>query len=234
MSYSNGPRIVADGLVLCLDASNSKSYPGSGSVWYDLSGRDNNGTIYSVPFVESNVNYFNFTLNANPCRIDVAHSSDFNYDYNNWTYSMWTQIDFDDNGPYTQFFIKGNDSGDRRPGIWFLAGATDRFHVTWNAAGYGQNVYNTPAETTLPLNTWHNFVFVARTDNTLSVYKNGVFNSQMFITDRPTNTGPIHIGRYSYRCPAMKMCQFACYNRGLSDNEIQQNYNALKGRFGLS
>jgi hypothetical protein len=38
MSYANGPRIVTDGLVCCLDAANRKSYPGSGTTWYDLSG----------------------------------------------------------------------------------------------------------------------------------------------------------------------------------------------------
>ena len=41
MSNLYGPRIVTDGLVLHLDAGNRKSYPGSGSTWYDLSGQDN-------------------------------------------------------------------------------------------------------------------------------------------------------------------------------------------------
>jgi hypothetical protein len=35
--YANGPKIVTDGLVLCLDAANSKSYPGTGTAWNDLS-----------------------------------------------------------------------------------------------------------------------------------------------------------------------------------------------------
>ena len=43
MSYSNGPRIATDGLVLCLDAGNSKSYSGSGTTWNDLSGNGKNG-----------------------------------------------------------------------------------------------------------------------------------------------------------------------------------------------
>ena len=37
MAGSNGPKIVRDGLILCLDAADRKSYPGSGTVWYDLS-----------------------------------------------------------------------------------------------------------------------------------------------------------------------------------------------------
>lgn len=38
-----GPRIVTDGLVLLLDTGNSKSYPGSGNIWYDLSGNEFHG-----------------------------------------------------------------------------------------------------------------------------------------------------------------------------------------------
>ena len=40
-----GGRIVTDGLVLMLDAGNDKSYPGTGTTWYDLSGNGNSGTL---------------------------------------------------------------------------------------------------------------------------------------------------------------------------------------------
>ena len=54
--YSNGqvgwhsgvaaaPTIVTNGLILNLDASNTSSYPGTGTVWTDLSGQNNNGTL---------------------------------------------------------------------------------------------------------------------------------------------------------------------------------------------
>ena len=45
MGTSYNPHIVSDGLVLCLDAANPRSYPGSGTSWYDLSGNGNNGTL---------------------------------------------------------------------------------------------------------------------------------------------------------------------------------------------
>jgi hypothetical protein len=38
MGIAYNPRTITDGLVLCLDAANSKSYPGSGTTWTDLSG----------------------------------------------------------------------------------------------------------------------------------------------------------------------------------------------------
>ena len=45
MALAHSPSTVMNGLVLCLDAANSKSYPGSGDTWFDLSGRGNNGTL---------------------------------------------------------------------------------------------------------------------------------------------------------------------------------------------
>jgi hypothetical protein len=49
MASIGGPNIVTDGLVLALDAANTKSYPGSGTVWKDLSGNGNNGTLINGP-----------------------------------------------------------------------------------------------------------------------------------------------------------------------------------------
>jgi len=45
MGAAAGPDIVEDGLVLCLDAANPKSYPGSGNTWTDLRGNGNDGTL---------------------------------------------------------------------------------------------------------------------------------------------------------------------------------------------
>ena len=51
MSLSHGPKIVSDGLILHLDAASVKSYPATGSTWFDLSGNGNNGVITgSVPY----------------------------------------------------------------------------------------------------------------------------------------------------------------------------------------
>ena len=45
MSLSHSPKIVTNGLVLCLDAADQKSYPGTGTTWFDRSGNGNNGTL---------------------------------------------------------------------------------------------------------------------------------------------------------------------------------------------
>ena len=53
MATNYNPSIVTDGLVLCFDAANPKSYPGSGTTWYDLSGNDNHGTLLNEPSFSS-------------------------------------------------------------------------------------------------------------------------------------------------------------------------------------
>jgi hypothetical protein len=61
MGVYAGPDIVENGLVLALDAGNTKSYPGSGSTWTDLSGNGNNCTIDASGFTYNASGYFSMT-----------------------------------------------------------------------------------------------------------------------------------------------------------------------------
>jgi len=61
MSTRYNPSIVRDGLVLYFDAANTKSYPGSGTTWYDLSGNERHGTLINEPTFQShNLGCFQF------------------------------------------------------------------------------------------------------------------------------------------------------------------------------
>ena len=51
MGISYNPRTITDGLVLCLDAANTKSYPGSGTTWADLSGNGVCGNFTKFPYL---------------------------------------------------------------------------------------------------------------------------------------------------------------------------------------
>jgi hypothetical protein len=53
MSVIGGPDIITDGLVLYLDAANTKSYIGSGTTWKDLSRNSNDGTLTNGPTFDS-------------------------------------------------------------------------------------------------------------------------------------------------------------------------------------
>ena len=53
MSLFHNPNMVTNGLVLCLDAGNTKSYPNTGTTWTDLSGNSNTGTLTNGPTFNS-------------------------------------------------------------------------------------------------------------------------------------------------------------------------------------
>ena len=59
MAFSHSPKIVTDGLVVCLDAGDKNSYPGSGATWSDVSGNGNDFTLYNSPTHNSD-GYFTF------------------------------------------------------------------------------------------------------------------------------------------------------------------------------
>ena len=52
MAASSGPDIVDDGLIFCVDAKNTKSYPGSGTTWSTLAG-STDGTLTNSPTFNS-------------------------------------------------------------------------------------------------------------------------------------------------------------------------------------
>ncbi len=53
MSFVHSPKIVTDGLVLALDAGNTKSYTSGSTTWFDKSGNANNGTLTNGPTFSS-------------------------------------------------------------------------------------------------------------------------------------------------------------------------------------
>jgi hypothetical protein len=75
MSIARGPRIAKDGLVLCLDAADKNSYPGSGTSFYDISGIDNNGTNVNSPtFSTSNGGEFSYNGSNQYVRVPYTAS----------------------------------------------------------------------------------------------------------------------------------------------------------------
>jgi hypothetical protein len=61
MGFYRGANVVTSGLVLALDAANSKSYPGSGTTWSDISGNNITGSLINSPtFNTSNGGNFGF------------------------------------------------------------------------------------------------------------------------------------------------------------------------------
>lgn len=227
MGLAHSPSIVTNGLVLCLDAANRKSYPGSGTAWTDLSGNNNTGTLTNGPTfsgtnrgaivfdgVDDYVDFFAPNLGS------IA------------TVELWCKI--------------GSVSGKLLFG-WYQYSVYCNNSLGFNTAN--GDVYGISSATITSLgllNNWKHYIFEMRTDVSYTNNKIYINASPQTLTQqsgtevdasRSFNSGNGKIAlwnfvNYSFNMP-MDCSNFKVYNRALSANEVLQNYNALKGRFGL-
>ena len=243
--------IVTSGLVLCLDAGNRKSYPGIGTAWTDLSGRGNTGTL-------TNMDGTNFN-SANGGSLVFDGTNEFvntNYSVNNLndaTISCWMRTSVTQKSGF--FGFRTNAS----PGVGFdwvqfqfyITGDTDATS-TGNYLKYEE--FSGQISRSLFLNTtsittgnWINIVATSSSTKSV-VYFNGSQVAENTNATQPsrnagatlkiggtgdwTSTQPLQMlnGYYFNGNIAIGLV----YNRALTATEIAQNYNALKGRYGLS
>jgi hypothetical protein len=234
MSYANGPRIVTDGLVLHLDAANRKSYPGSGTSWNDLSGNGNNGTLVNgVGYNSGNLGSLVFDGVNDYVRILNPYK-----DYTNQiTVEWWTKRN--GNLPLGSGWGLSQEGADQPSNTFFLMHANNNtdmiFYVRDILANSWRNLTIGTVDTT-PC-----YMVGTITSSAINVYKNGVLtNTGTGLSGNMStySTPVIHLGkdsRYSSgRFYNGSIYNAKIYNRALTAAEIQQNYNALKGRYGLS
>ena len=161
MATNYNPRIVTDGLVLALDAGNTKSYPGSGSTWTDLSGNGNNGTLAGgVGYSSSNGGSLTFDGSN-----DYVYRTSTNFDFGtgDFTVSGWF---------YMESSGSNNCVWDLRTDGPFSNNNNFLLRTTGNT-NYELRFANSSIRTfTASSNTWNNIVF-SRIGSTLSTYVNG-------------------------------------------------------------
>ena len=208
--------VIQDGIVLNLDAGASTSYPGSGTTWTDLSGNGNNGTLTNGPTFSSadggsivfdgSNNYATITNNSLPT--------------GNYTINCWVKTP--SVIPVTQYDMIISTSQI----FWYLGIYSDKFTIDNNDGVFRFG-------STLSASTWYN-VTVTRSGSTDTAYINGV--SQGTNTNSAALSGNWEIGRYAYS-PShywnSNIALVSIYNKALSTQEVQQNFNLLKGRYGL-
>jgi len=226
VAYYGG--IVKDGLVLDLDAAKKESYPGSGTRWNDISGLQNNGTLINGPTFDSN-NGGSIMFDGVDDYVQTVTGSIT--DNSSFTLSCWFKITTLNNN-YRPLVDSGN-LGLGTSGYTLSIDNTNRLFVAVNAGYVG-------ITTTLNPNTWYHAVGVASAGSpyNLSVYVNGVLGTpyaSASTNSLTNNVSYVKMGtnsNNSLRFPG-SIALTQIYNRVLSSAEITQNYNALKGRYGL-
>jgi hypothetical protein len=219
MAVYGGPDIVTSGLVLHLDAGNTKSYPGTGNTWYDLSENNRNGTINGSPAFTNG--YFDITGDATYVSIPnsglVPRTNDF-------TYSCW--INFDSVDGLDTIFENGSWTD-----TLLFRYQTNAFNVYSEGALRGSFAW------TAALNTWVNIVFKRESGVCSAFVNNNVigstFSMNIDINLANSNLWLMRSQHITGQYTNGKISIFSIYSKALSNTDIQQNYNALKGRYNL-
>lgn len=231
MGVNYNPKIVTDGLQLYLDAANSKSYPGTGTTWHDLSSLGGNAIAYNSPTYNIN-GYFNSDGTNDYFRITRNDLNGGSFSYGEITCELWYMpSESGDTSPTSNNIITVERSfeisvGNNENGYHSLRYASN----PW--AWYGPN-------NVLKTSKWNMIVFVHKTSGRW-LYVNGI---QVFYSSNSGNiaagdsTYPYLtlMGRYSGTTSTAEgnISSVKLYNRGLSINEIKQNFNATRSRYGV-
>lgn len=233
MAIGYNPFVASTGLVLYLDAGNIKSYLGSGSTWNDLSGNNNTATMYgSVPFTTDTTQCFDFATATGAA--SASSSLGFTFGSNmiqqtgDFTLSCWIKNPNTSAGQVGLFSNAGSADGYRfgvgLNGIYFLIGPT----YTEGGISFSSS---------LSSSLWYNVVAVySRTTASVLLYLNGVFQNSASIPASQTAFSNATPGIVRSPCCGIytgKLAIFSAYNTGLSASSIAQNFNALRGRFGI-
>jgi hypothetical protein len=228
-------RIIRDGLTVYLDSMNINSYPGSGTVWYDLSYNGNNGTMVNMNSpsasntsgFDTNTKYMMFDRHVGTSNTDVnnyisitnSDSLDQCLCQNGMTIEMW----YRETSYYTSVLSKWDGSWEfyYNPTLYF------------RTQGTGSNDWNTTLSNSS--GTWRQHVFT-HDGRTRRYYINGVQSGENFNQISGQNTSNVvSIGAYYngyYACYGA-LPIYRLYNRVLHPYEIAVNFQANRGRFGL-
>jgi hypothetical protein len=245
-SYPFRP-IVHSGLILSLDAENTKSYSGSGLDWYDLTSNNNNGVLTNSPTFEFN-GVASFIFDGVNDYVEFGDILDLGT--NSLTINLWLNLNSKTIGDI--FLSKAFDNvGDYRYAVgidYYGSGGLNAFMI--GNTGIATDVY--PVGTTdVPLNTWFMCTFVFDRNSDIKIYYNGVLETLTFpqggdatisqwIGQDFQSNNPFRIGCYTagdnitpnyFMNGKMSISQI--YNRALTPKEVLQNYNALKHRFDI-
>lgn len=232
MSVFAGPNTTKSGVVLHLDAANTKSYPGSGTTWYDISGNGNNATLTNGPVYDS-TNQGSFTFDSANDTAIVASSASIPVGAAARTVSVWfyTNTTTWANDVNTLFFYGAGSNG-QAFGIDMSTFPAMEF-FTWGGTGRDLTF-----NTTFSQVGWKNIQITYNGATSVLIYENGSLTQTLTLSSATsTPSSSMYIGSIN---PSLisgyydgKVPQVLVYNRSLSAAEVQQNFQALRGRYGI-
>lgn len=235
MSTAHGPNVVTEGLVFLVDAGNHKSYPGSGTSWIDLI-EDDVGTLTNVTVSDG---IFNF--NGSTSRVPFSASGEvIATAFDGGGCSMaWIRVESDGENSFGRVYDNGIAS--KLNHTIFVTGESGSVVNLGFAHGFSSAFGRWESVGAITLNEWthvavnYSSISIA---NDATMYVNGVSVS---VSETQAPVGSVNTSAAQLLIvgdePAANVswdgdiAMVSIYNRSLSAEEIQQNYNALKDRF---
>jgi len=226
MGTKYNPSIVRDGLLYYLDAANPRSYSGSGFTVNGLVGGIGATLVNGVGFGSTDNGYFNLDgTNDFILAPDIA-SLNLTSDL---TAIVWFKIIVFPGNDWVRVIGKG-DISNRTFGFWYNSGSPNVFLYQ----RYGASNVSILINTTLQLNTWYQGA-VTSGGSSHRMYINGLEIGNSTVSPPFSSSssllkigyGDVHQYHNGYISHAM------IYNRALTAQEILQNYNATKKRYGF-
>ena len=244
--YSIFDNIITSGLVLNLDSNKTTSYSGTGSNWYDISGNNNNVTLYNTTYYSTNGG--NIYLNGTNAWGYGATSSSYNFGSGDFSIDFWTYFDAS-NGTdniYKHTFMIGDSSNYVLLQKW-RSGISNGLLLEYCVNGNRYCI--TPSGTdpqpraglssyTLynPISVWSHIVITV-VSNVMYFYINGNLMNSISLGSRWSGNKPLYIGKGSMSTNEYHKGHISNIHiykgKGLSATEILQNFNQTRARFGV-
>lgn len=220
--------IVRSGLVLNLDAGNTASYPGSGTTWTDLSGNSNNGTLTNGPTYTS-VSGGAIVFDGNDDYVNAPLTSGFPQAMTVITFgksnnATWNQFAGLGSARLANGYIIHNNQGTTNIDYYLLNSSASFILLGGTSVSNIQN--------------YQMYTLSTNGSNNHECYLNNTLVASSSTSITRTNSGSSqdnYLGRdmFGVRYNAVSIGIHMIYNRQLSSAEITQNFNVLRGRFGI-
>ncbi|NBP16615.1 LamG domain-containing protein, partial [bacterium] len=212
---------------------NTASYPGSGTTWTDISGSGNNATISNNTFNSGE----SFTLNSNSN--NTIPGTSLNLTGGNFTMEAWVYpIGSSYTGTDGQIFTQDSGNNDGNGWQWRITNSTNIMNFIYWTTSVRSSAASISSSTAITYNRWYQFI-VTYNGATIKLYQ----NTTEVASANPSaplygSTVPIGIGMFNRTLAFSdgfngKIASIKCYRRALSVEEIAQNYNALRNRYGI-
>ena len=234
MAVNTRNSIVTNGLVLALDAGNAKSYTSGSATWRDVSGNNTNGSLINGPTFDSS-NGGSIVFDGTN---DYILSNSAINTGQNFTVDVWFKLTTSGR----RALVSNSYLYTTNTGWYFFIGGSGITNNLALSIGTDQAYVNTPANAIIN-NQWYNACgTVANGGNNMQLYLNGI---PLTPASNLLTTVPIVYTIPNYKIGALlvtgandyysgNISLTKIYNRTLSQQEVLQNYNATKTRFGLS